>query len=119
MLAQQKLLTADECQQIKQTLGDIRREIDEGRFPFREELEAFIEAHRDEAVGGVIGPADYLATTRFMKTRKGGTQNEPLPSSTISLCMKMNRGRLSECGALVFTTVRVKQMAHSKGNAAY
>jgi predicted RND superfamily exporter protein len=27
---------------------------------------AFIREHRDDAVGGVLGPADYLATTRFM-----------------------------------------------------
>jgi hypothetical protein len=27
---------------------------------------AFIREHRREAVGGVLGPADYLATTRFM-----------------------------------------------------
>jgi hypothetical protein len=27
---------------------------------------AFIRQHRQDAVGGVLGPADYLATTRFM-----------------------------------------------------
>ena len=27
---------------------------------------AFIREHRQDAVGGVLGPADYLATTRFM-----------------------------------------------------
>ena len=44
------------------TLPEVLRRIDE--------LETFIEAHAEEAVGGVIGPADYIATTRFMKTRK-------------------------------------------------
>jgi predicted RND superfamily exporter protein len=29
-------------------------------------LGAFIREHRNDAVGGVLGPADYLATTRFM-----------------------------------------------------
>ncbi len=56
MLAQQKLLTEDECQQIKQTLEDIRREIDEGRFAFREELEDVhmnIESALIERIGDV------------------------------------------------------------------
>ncbi len=30
------------------------------------ELERFIEGHREEAVGGVLGPATYMATTNFM-----------------------------------------------------
>jgi len=30
------------------------------------DLGAFIRGHRQDAVGGVLGPADYLATTRFM-----------------------------------------------------
>jgi predicted RND superfamily exporter protein len=30
------------------------------------DFSAFIREHRDDAVGGVLGPADYLATTRFM-----------------------------------------------------
>ncbi len=34
------------------------------------ELEDFIRAHTAQAVGGVLGPPDYLATTRFMKLRR-------------------------------------------------
>ncbi|MCX7064892.1 MAG: AMP-binding protein, partial [Proteobacteria bacterium] len=30
------------------------------------DLEAFIEGHRDQAVGRVLGPADYAATTNYM-----------------------------------------------------
>lgn len=37
------------------------------------ELEAFIEEHREEAVGRVLGPADYVETTNYMM----GGQREP------------------------------------------
>ncbi len=36
-----------------------------------EGLETFIESHKEEAVGGVIGTADYIATTNYMV---GGTK---------------------------------------------
>ena len=39
MLADQKILTADEAQQIEQTLTDIKGEIQSGQFQFRQELE--------------------------------------------------------------------------------
>ena len=39
MLAKVGLLTADECQQIVHGLGEIRTEIEQGRFAFRIELE--------------------------------------------------------------------------------
>ena len=39
MLADQKILTADEAQQIEQTLTDIKGEIESGQFQFRQELE--------------------------------------------------------------------------------
>ncbi len=39
MLAKQQLITEDECRSLVETLTSIKQEIDEGRFPFREELE--------------------------------------------------------------------------------
>ena len=39
MLADQKILTADEAQQIEKTLTDIKGEIESGQFQFRQELE--------------------------------------------------------------------------------
>ena len=39
MLAKVGLLTLDECRQIEQALQEIRQEIEQGRFPFRTELE--------------------------------------------------------------------------------
>ncbi len=39
MLADQKILTADEAQQIEATLTDIKGEIESGKFQFRQELE--------------------------------------------------------------------------------
>ncbi|UCC32549.1 MAG: MMPL family transporter [Phycisphaerales bacterium] len=42
------------------------------------ELEAFIETHREEAVGGVLGTASYIATTNFMaRGRKEGSRSIP------------------------------------------
>ena len=39
MLADQKILTADEAEQIEKTLTDIKGEIENGQFQFRQELE--------------------------------------------------------------------------------
>ncbi len=39
MLSDQKILTADEAQQIEKTLTDIKGEIESGQFEFRQELE--------------------------------------------------------------------------------
>jgi argininosuccinate lyase len=39
MLAKVGLISADECQKIRQTLEDIRTEIEQGKFPFRSDLE--------------------------------------------------------------------------------
>ncbi|MGB2984987.1 MAG: MMPL family transporter [Phycisphaerae bacterium] len=42
------------------------------------ELEEFIETHREETVGGVMGTASYLATTEFMvRGRKEGSRKIP------------------------------------------
>ena len=42
------------------------------------ELEAFLEAQGDCAVGGVLGPAKYMATTNFMlRARKDGSRRVP------------------------------------------
>ena len=42
------------------------------------DLEAFIEEHRNEAVGGVIGAASYISTTNFMaRGRKEGSRSIP------------------------------------------
>ena len=54
MLAKVGLLTADECRQIEQALGEIRQEIEQGRFPFRTELED-IHMHIERALIDRIG----------------------------------------------------------------
>jgi argininosuccinate lyase len=54
MLAKVGLLTSDECRQIEQTLHDIRQEIEQGRFPFRIELED-IHMHIEQALIARIG----------------------------------------------------------------
>jgi argininosuccinate lyase len=54
MLAKVGLLTAEECGQIEQSLSDIRREIEQGRFPFRSELED-IHMHVERALVDRIG----------------------------------------------------------------
>jgi argininosuccinate lyase len=54
MLTTVGLLTADECHQIEQGLEEIRREIEQGRFPFRTELED-IHMHIERALIDRIG----------------------------------------------------------------
>ena len=54
MLAKAGLLTTDECRQIEQTLGEIRKEIEQDRFPFRTELED-IHMHVEKALTDRIG----------------------------------------------------------------
>lgn len=54
MLAKVGLLKPDECRQIKQALGEIRQEIEQGRFPFRAELED-IHMHVERALVERIG----------------------------------------------------------------
>ena len=54
MLAKVGLIAADECQQIEQALGEIRQEIEQGRFPFRVELED-IHMHIERALIERIG----------------------------------------------------------------
>src|SRR5690349_11935678 len=54
MLAAVGLLTAAESQQIEQALGDIRQEIEQGRFPFRVELED-IHMHIERALIDRLG----------------------------------------------------------------
>ncbi len=54
MLAEVKLLTPDECRQIEQALGEIRLEIEQGRFPFsseREDIHMHVEAALIERLG--------------------------------------------------------------------
>ncbi|MGC3971723.1 MAG: hypothetical protein QM775_31580 [Pirellulales bacterium] len=46
MLAKVGLITTDECRQIEQGLEEIRREIEQGKFPFRTELGRHPYAHR-------------------------------------------------------------------------
>ena len=50
MLAKVGLITADECQQIEQSLEEIRQEIEQGRFAFRTELED-IHMHVEAGAG--------------------------------------------------------------------
>jgi argininosuccinate lyase len=54
MLAQVGLLSDDECRQIVETLDDIRREIDEGRFEFKIELED-VHMHVERALIDRLG----------------------------------------------------------------
>ena len=54
MLAKCGLLTSDECRQIEQTLADIRQEIEQGRFPFKIELED-IHMHIERALTDRLG----------------------------------------------------------------
>jgi argininosuccinate lyase len=54
MLAKVGLISADECRQIEQALGQIRQEIEQGRFPFRVELED-IHMHIERALIERIG----------------------------------------------------------------
>lgn len=56
MLAQVGLLSSDECSQIEQSLGEIRQEIEQGRFPFcteREDIHMHIEHALIERLGDV------------------------------------------------------------------
>jgi len=54
MLAKVGLLAPEECQQIEQTLGEIRQEIEQGRFPFSVELED-VHMHIERALVERIG----------------------------------------------------------------
>jgi argininosuccinate lyase len=54
MLAAVGLIADEECRQIVDTLGEIRREIDEGRFEFRTELED-IHMHVESALIDRLG----------------------------------------------------------------
>ena len=54
MLAKVGLLTHEECQQIEQGLNEIREEIEQGRFPFRGELED-IHMHVERALVDRLG----------------------------------------------------------------
>ena len=54
MLTKVGLLTADECRLIEQTLGDIRREIEQGCFRFSSELED-IHMHIEKALTDRLG----------------------------------------------------------------
>ncbi len=54
MLAKVGLIEPDECRQIEQALGEIRREIEQGRFSFRAELED-IHMHVERALIDRLG----------------------------------------------------------------
>src|SRR5262245_43649844 len=54
MLTKVGLLTADECRQIEQGLGEIRQEIEQGRFPFDTALED-IHMHVERALIDRLG----------------------------------------------------------------
>jgi argininosuccinate lyase len=54
MLAKVGLLSTDECRQIEQALGDIRQEIEQGRFQFNIELED-IHMHIERALIDRLG----------------------------------------------------------------
>jgi argininosuccinate lyase len=54
MLAQTGLITLDECHQLEQALAAIRQEIEQGRFPFKTELED-IHMHIESALVERLG----------------------------------------------------------------
>ena len=54
MLAKVGLIEQEECRQIEQTLGQIRQEIEQGRFPFSAELED-IHMHIERALTDRLG----------------------------------------------------------------
>ncbi len=54
MLAKVGLISSDECRQIEQALGEIRQEIEQGRFSFRTELED-IHMHVERALVDRLG----------------------------------------------------------------
>ncbi len=66
MLAKVGLLTSDESVKIEQTLGEIRKEIEQDRFPFRTELED-IHMHVEKALTdrtGDVGRKLHTARSR-------------------------------------------------------
>lgn len=66
MLAQSGLISADECRQIEQGLEEIRQEIEQGKFPFRTELED-IHMHIERALTdrtGDVGRKLHTARSR-------------------------------------------------------
>ena len=66
MLAQTGLISADECRQIEQGLEEIRQEIEQGKFPFRTELED-IHMHIERALTdrtGDVGRKLHTARSR-------------------------------------------------------
>jgi len=66
MLAKVGLISADECRQIEQTLRQIGQEIEEGRFPFKIELED-IHMHIERALverTGDVGRKLHTARSR-------------------------------------------------------
>jgi argininosuccinate lyase len=81
MLARVGLITADECQQIEQSLEEIRQEIEQDRFPFRVELED-VHMHVERALIDRIGDTgrklhtarsrnDQIATDMRLWVREG------------------------------------------------
>jgi argininosuccinate lyase len=54
MLAKVGLITADECQKIRQALEQIRTEIEQDKFPFRSELED-VHMHIERALIDRLG----------------------------------------------------------------
>ncbi|MGB8370161.1 MAG: efflux RND transporter permease subunit [Limisphaerales bacterium] len=67
---------------------------------------AFIREHRQDAVGGVLGPADYLATTRFM-IRPDDPNARFLPDNAGEI------GRLWDYYALALGPERLRQVVDS------
>ncbi len=63
MLAKQGILSDDEATQIAATLGEIEAEIEQGRMPFRIELED-IHMHIEQALIERLGDVDANCTQR-------------------------------------------------------
>nr|MBC8425147.1 hypothetical protein [bacterium] len=74
MLAQVGLISAEECRQIEQALGEIRQEIEQGRFSYRVELED-IHMHIERALIERIGDVGR-------KLHTGRSRNDQVSTDT-------------------------------------
>ena len=88
MLAATGIISDDECQQIEQTLGAIRAEIEQGSFPFSIELED-IHMHIESALIERIGDVGR-------KLHTGRSRNDQV-STDLRLWVRESIDRVDEC----------------------
>ncbi len=88
MLAKVGLLSPDECQQIRQALEQIRTEIEQGKFPFRSELED-IHLHIERALIDRLGDAGR-------KLHTARSRNDQV-STDLRLWVREAIGKIDQC----------------------